>query len=182
MKRVIPAIAVLILGTALPSNAEEILVARATNVIGNRTFQLDIVENKRPAKPNQFGAKFRITREVRIRCISGCDHEVSYRETVDFVPVGGAFVLRDDSPEFVTTWGGGSAYRVFIYRVESDRISKVFEEATRSFPQFVMDRDGTFITVLNVEDSPIKVRKITVRGQLWRDGPKGYAPNGGTRQ
>jgi hypothetical protein len=185
MMKVIAAVAAAVLGLVFPSFAEENLVARATSYLGDtgeRVFQLDIVEITSKAAPNQSGQQIDITREVRIRCVSGCNRDVSYREVVDVPPFGGAFVLRDDSPEFVTTWGGGSAYHVRIYRVEGDHIAKVLEEGTKSFPQFVMDHDGSFITVLTDPDSPHKVRKITLRGILWRNGPKGYAANGGRRR
>lgn len=183
--KAITAIAVAAIFIVQPSKAEETLVARATNYLGDtgeRVFQLDIVEITHPSAPDQPVQKLNMSREVRIRCISGCKHPVSYREAVNDPPLGGAFVLRDDSPEFVTTWAGGSAYHIRIYRVEGDQIIKVLEAGTKSFPQFVMDRDGGFVTVLTDPNSPHKVRKITLHGILWRNSGVGYTPNGAMRQ
>lgn len=179
MRKAITAIVATIIGIASPVLAKEMLLARATNYLGDkgeRTFQLDIVEIENEAGSDHSGRSRGITREVRIQCISGCDRTISYRENIDDPLLGGAFVLRDDSPEFVTTWGGGSAYHVRIYRVEGDRIAKVLDAGTKSFPQFVMDRDGTFLTVLTDQDAPARTRKITVRGIQWRAGPHGYVP------
>ena len=179
MMKMIPAAAAIMIGVTLPSHAEETLVARATNYIGDaveRTFQLDIVEIKHNAASNRFGRKFDISREVRIRCIKGCKKDISYRDQQLDMPFGGAFVLRDDSHEFITAWASGSAYRVRIYRVEGDHIAKVMDEGTKSFPQFVMDRDGAFMVLLDNPDSSAKVRKIVVRGAFWRNGSHGYTP------
>jgi hypothetical protein len=78
--------------------------------------------------------------DIRIRCVSACDHPVDFHEPIDDVPMG--LFTRDQDDLLFSLWGGGSAYRVRVWKVGDSGVRKVVELSSRGRPDFLTDDMG----------------------------------------
>jgi hypothetical protein len=159
---------------------------RVTGVIDGAAYQLDINESQVPLKlpPSRASSNkptkykgYIFVREISIKCIAGCSSKVSYEEKLNDIPIS-AFRMRDDSPDFVTTWVSGSAYWIRIYHICHETISKVLEEGSVSAPQIKFADDGSLIILLSNPDLS-STSKTSSNIQLWRWNGKQYQINSG---
>ena len=159
------------------------LKVRAFIWTGHETYRLDVVEKwKKFDKPIMPSRGERIPplagmpfREVSIRCIEDCRKPLAFRDEVPD-SILSAFTLHENDKEFVTIWVGATAYWVRVYRVEKNRVAKVMEEASKSYPLFVSDRDGEKLIVLDNPYNHIKPDMRTVAGQFWKYRGGKYVP------
>ena len=152
----------------------ETLETRSILWTGQETYQLDVAEKWEKLPPSEIPAHAHSPGEthinywnLHIRCIEYCKRHIDYNEQIDDSIVT-SFNLGDRRPEFVTIWGGGTCYRVRIYRVEENRIVKVMEESTKEYPQFLYDKDGEKLIVLDNPYNDTKPGMRTVAGQFWK--------------
>jgi hypothetical protein len=157
------------------SATPDALISRVIGDVNHATFRLDITERLEkfsthtPAKTTRHKLKtpdFLPVRTVEIECTSGCSKKVRFTEDLADVPLG-AFRLWDGTSQFVTIWGGATAYWVRIYNVDQSGVKKVFEEATKSAPQFGFAADSSPVVVLNDPTSTVKSGFAT-HGRVWK--------------
>lgn len=161
------------------------LVGRLTALVQGMTYRLDIQDQWETAPlplPPQYHdmqpAKMLI-RVLTIHCIANCKYAASYQEDVDDSPIA-AFRLWDGSPDLITIWSGGSAYRVRIYHVGEHGIEKVLEKGTKSAPQFGVAADGSTVVVLDDPYSPAPRGSFHANGIIWTWDGQRYQPAAGT--
>lgn len=87
---------------------------------------------------------FDLTRELRIECVKGCKPAQSYSERMQDGYLG-AIRLFDGAEHLITTWAGGSAYRVRVYRLGTNAITKVLEAGSMGAPGMRYDPDGRLV-------------------------------------
>ena len=142
--------------------AEPTLLAKSIGYFDGQLFELYIEEfngNKTGVNPTE--------RKLTIHCIKNCVSPRNYEERFIDMPIS-AFRLWDGSHEFITIWASGSAYWVRIYNINSERILKVLDEATKSAPQFVYSKDGKEMVIL---DNPYKsdsIDRVILEGSIWK--------------
>ncbi|MFG6284420.1 hypothetical protein [Sphingomonas sp. S6] len=78
--------------------------------------------------------------DIRIECVAACDHPVDFHERIDDVPMG--LFTRDQDELLFSLWGGGSTYRVRVWKVGDSGIRKVVELSSRGRPDFLTDDKG----------------------------------------
>ena len=154
------------------------LVARVIADMGTtrlRTrFRLDITDGWRRDDSHQqiIGnhppkySGWLLVRQLKIECLSGCDHPVEFQEETMDSPVS-AFRLREDSAQFVTIWMGGSSYHIRIYDFGLGGIHKVLDAGCRSPPQFITLKDGRQGVVLADSHETNNDQVTQIHGTLW---------------
>lgn len=90
------------------------------------------------------GPSFPLHRRLAIDCGFGAKGIAQYREDTQDGFLG-AIRLFDGAEHLITTWAGGSAYRVRVYRLGPDAITKVLEAGSIGAPGMRHDRDGGLI-------------------------------------
>jgi hypothetical protein len=83
---------------------------------------------------------------------SGTTTSIHYDERYFDFPIA-AFRLSDDPKHMITLWQSGSAYHVRIYSFNRGKISKTFDQGTKTPPQFGYGSAGQLIVLL---DNPIR--------------------------
>lgn len=78
--------------------------------------------------------------DIRIRCVSACDHPIDFIEPIDDVPMG--LITRDQGELVYSLWSGGSTYRVRVWKVSDRGVRKVAELSSRGRPDFLTDETG----------------------------------------
>jgi hypothetical protein len=114
-------------------------------------------------------------RRLQIICVKGCASEIKFHEDFYDSPVS-MFRLWDGSDKLITIWASGSAHWVRIYCVKDDGIHKIFEQATRSAPQFGIDAHGAPIVILDNPDAEAAPIDFVIHGSVWRWNSKQYIP------
>ncbi len=95
----------------------------------------------------QIGYEARGISRVLIRCVDGCKKPISYVDHIDCVPIS-VSVAGDLSPTLlVTTWGSGSAYRVFVYSVQDMGVSRVLSQYSWAVPFFGVNDHHRYVVV-----------------------------------
>ncbi len=177
------ALSILALAVSCPVRAGT-LVDRLTALVQETTYQLDIQEQWEtdplplPPVPPPYKEKHpgqMLIRVLTIHCINNCRSSSSYQEKIDDSPIS-AFWLWDGSPDLITIWAGGSAYRVRIYRVGKRGIEKVMEESTKTAPQFGIAPDQSLIVVLRNPESPAPQGSFQANGNIWTWDGRRYRP------
>ena len=64
----------------------------------------------------------------------------------------GAIHLFRGAEHLVTLWDGGGSYRVMVYRLASDAITKVLEAGTITAPGTRYDGDGNLVVETQLQD------------------------------
>lgn len=85
-------------------------------------------------------ANAKVGYDIRIRCVSACDHLTNFHESIGDVPMG-LFTRNQDELVF-SLWSGGSAYRVLVWKVSDSGVRKVAELSSRGRPDFLTDNMG----------------------------------------
>jgi len=75
-----------------------------------------------------------------IECVEACSNSTTYREDVGDVPMG--LFVRDQDDLLFSLWGGGSVYRVRVWKITDAGISRIIEISSRDRPQFLDDPRG----------------------------------------
>ncbi len=83
-------------------------------------------------------------RRLEIDCGFGAKDSVQYHEDTSDGFLG-AIRLFDGAEHLITTWAGGSAYRVRVYRLGRDAITKVLEAGSIGAPGMRYDPDGRLV-------------------------------------
>jgi hypothetical protein len=83
-------------------------------------------------------------RRLEITCGFGSKDSIQYREDTSDRYLG-AIRLFDGAEHLITTWAGGSAYRVRVYRLGPDAITKAMEAGSIGAPGMHYDRDGRLV-------------------------------------
>lgn len=83
-------------------------------------------------------------RRLEITCGFGSKDSIQYREDTSDGYLG-AIRLFDGAEHLITTWAGGSAYRVRVYRLGPDAITKVLEAGSIGAPGMRYDPDGSLV-------------------------------------
>lgn len=140
-------------------------------------FRADITET-RPLKGEGWKG-----RHLDIRCIEGCDRDVSYREDIFDAPLS-IFRLWDGADQIITMWTGATAYWVRIYRVNRTGIRKVFENASKSAPTFTDTPKGEDVVILHhlQYDNEIPITNFATRGEAWKWNGTDYVPMAATKK
>jgi hypothetical protein len=78
--------------------------------------------------------------QVQIKCVAKCSRQIIYRESIGDSPMG---LFCNDNGLIFSSWAGGSAYRVRVWRVTDHEIKKIGELASwHRPPEFMTDRFG----------------------------------------
>jgi len=125
--------------------------------IGPEIFELRVTEDPH----NSF-----MTRELQIKCVIACKRRTEYREDVTASPLGGFHL--DFGSQFLTIWEGGAYYWVRVYDLKPGHITKIFDEASKEFPQIAFSPKGQPLIVLNYQNADREPRDVKLRGLVWQ--------------
>jgi hypothetical protein len=108
---------------------------------------------------------------LSIRCVADCALPAAYQEAVSDSPMGLFWQDRDDL--IVSSWSGGSAYRVRVWQITDKGIARVLEASSRSRPEFLSSADGQLVVQTHMSEggsSPMHLERWTFeRGSFHRD-------------
>ncbi len=149
-------------GETKQSNGQALVARVVVDPTYQTQFRADIVD-----APIVRNGERLLNWTLTIRCVRGCGKSIVYTENTSNHPIA-AFSLRDDSPQIITYWTGGSAGWVRIYEVSTTGIKKIFDQATRNFPQIAMAEDGSPVIILGNRDDPHPEGTFETHGQIWQ--------------
>lgn len=108
---------------------------------------------------------YSMPRRLEINCSFGPNGNLQYREETNERLLG-AIRLLDDAEHLITTWGFRGAYRVKVYRLASDAVTKVLDVGTIAAPGMRYDADGSLMIETDFDgpissgEKPIKIVHI----------------------
>jgi hypothetical protein len=154
-------------------------------VIGGKTDRkyrfdiLDVYDEYLPAtkdatgKQQQRSLTFRY--KVEIACVLHCgSNPQTFSCYPDFGPIS-AFQLKKNDDIFLSLWGSGSAYRVFIFQANEAGIKAFPEIGTKTVPMLLIDRNGEPVVVItNPDEDDRKYKKLSVNGIVFRYSGDNY--------
>ncbi|MBE9603328.1 hypothetical protein IAI18_00490 [Acetobacteraceae bacterium H6797] len=161
--RLIALSAALWAGLVPPAQAEKLMARVTITPDLQRRFQADVVE-----VDGAFTSLNIAPRELRIRCLQGCATETTYVEGMDDGLLD-LLHLKENGRDLVTVWVSGSAYWVRVYHLEDGKIGKVMEAASKVWPSFNFDDQGSLLIGLNIPDESPPTT-------TWRWNGEVYAP------
>jgi hypothetical protein len=144
------------------------LIARTQGYVGAELYRADITQI--PSTVQSLPKRI-----LEITCIKNCAASPVYKEAFSDNPVS-VFRLWDGSNQFITIWTSGSAYWVRIYEVNLRDIRKVFDNATKTAPQFGFDSKGEPVVILDNPDSTAPAVSFEMHGAVWTWDGNRYSP------
>lgn len=77
-----------------------------------------------------------------IDCIRNCYRPLHYKELVG-TSLLSMTILNDNTDHIFMNWVGGSAYHIYVYKIDANGVSKIFEHSSRGAGQYYIDEKGT---------------------------------------